>query len=149
MIKIEDLKKIREMTGVSVDAIKKALEEADGKIEQALKFLKERGAAVAAKKFHRQTEEGLISSYIHANGTIGVLVKIMCETDFVARNDEFKKLGHEMAMHIAAMSPASIEELLSQPYVRNQDITIDALIKDYIGKLGENIRVGEFSRFEI
>lgn len=149
MANIEDLKKIREMTGVSIDAIKKALEEADGKIEQALKFLKERGMAVAAKKSQRQTGEGLISSYIHANGKIGVLVEIFCETDFVARNDEFKNLGHELAMHIAAMSPDSVEELLAQPYVRDGDITIDTLINNFIGKLGENIRVGEFCRFEI
>ncbi len=149
MVKIEDLKKIREMTGVSIDAIKKALEEADGKIEQALKFLKERGVAVAAKKSDRQTGEGLIFSYIHANGKIGVIVTILCETDFVARNEEFKNLGHELAMHIAATSPTSVEELLAQPYVRDEVITIDALIKDYIGKLGENIRIGEFCRFEI
>lgn len=149
MVKIEDLKKIREMTGVSIDAIKKALEEADGKIEIALKFLKERGAAVAAQKSERQTGEGLIFSYIHGSGKIGVMVKLFCETDFVARNDEFKNLGHELTLHIAAASPASVEELLAQPYVRDEDITIDALVKDHIGKLGENIRVGEFCRFEI
>lgn len=149
MVKIEDLKKIREMTGVSVDAIKKALEEADGKIEIALKFLKERGAAVAAQKSERQTGEGLIFSYIHGSGKIGVMVKLFCETDFVARNDEFKNLGHELTLHIAATSPASVEELLAQPYVRDEDITIDALVKNHIGKLGENIRVGEFCRFEI
>ena len=149
MVKIEDLKKIREMTGISVDAIKKALEQADGKVEQALKFLKERGVSVAAKKSQRQTGEGLVFSYIHGSGKIGVMVKLFCETDFVARNDKFKNLGHELALHIAATSPASIEELLCQPYVRNEDITIDALVKDHIGKLGENIRIGEFCRFEI
>lgn len=149
MANIEDLKKIREMTGVSIDAIKKALEEADGKIEYALKFLKERGMAVAAKKAGRQTEEGLVFSYIHANGKIGVLVKVLCETDFVARNEEFKNLGHELAMHIAATSPASADELLGQPYVRDEAITVDNLIKGYISKLGENIRISEFCRFEI
>ena len=149
MVKVEDLKKIREMTGVSVDAINKALEKADGKIEQALQFLKERGVSVAAKKSQRQTGEGLVFSYIHGNGKIGVMIKLFCETDFVARNEEFKNLGHELAMHIAAASPISVEELLDQPYVRDEDITIDALVKDHIGKLGENIRVGEFCRFEI
>jgi len=149
MVKIEDLKKIREITGVSIDAIRKALEEADGKIEKALELLKERGALVAAKKASRHTGEGIISSYIHANGKVGVMVKILCETDFVARTEQFKELGHEIAMHIAAMNSASVEELIAQPYVRNQDQTIDQLIKDYISKLGENIQIGEFCRFEI
>lgn len=148
-VNIEDLKKVREMTGVSVDAIKKALEEADGKIEQALELLKKRGIAVAAKKALRQTSEGIIASYIHATGKIGVLVKVLCETDFVARNEQFRQLGHELAMHIAAANPQSAEELLVQPYIRNQDITVEDMVKDYIGKLGENIQIGEFCRFEI
>ncbi|OGD30841.1 elongation factor Ts [Candidatus Azambacteria bacterium RIFCSPHIGHO2_01_FULL_44_55] len=148
-ININDLKKIREMTGVSVDAIKMALEEADGKIEQALELLKKRGVAVAAKKALRQTGEGVIASYIHATGKIGVLVKVLCETDFVVRNEQFKQLGHELAMHIAAANPQSIKELLSQPYIRNQDITVEDVVNDYIGKLGENIQIGEFCRFEI
>ena len=149
MVKINDLKKIREMTGVSIDAIRKALEDADGKIEKALEFLKERGAAVAAKKAGRKTGEGLITAYVHNHGKIGVIIKLLCETDFVARNEQFIKLGHELAMHIAAMNPASTKELLGQPYIRDEDITIDSLIKDYISKLGENIRIGEFYRLEI
>lgn len=149
MVKIEDLKKIRETTGVSIDAIRKALEEADGEIEKALGLLKERGALIAAKKASRQTGEGIVSSYIHANGKVGVMVELLCETDFVARTEQFKELGHEIAMHIAAMNPADAEELIVQPYVRNQSQTIDQLIKDYISKLGENIQIGEFCRFEI
>ncbi len=149
MVKIDDLKKIREITGASVDTIRKALEETDGGVEQAMALIRSRGEAIAAKKSGRQTGEGIISSYIHANGKVGVLVKILCETDFVARTEQFKKLGHELAMHIAAMSPENIEELLSQEYVRNQKITIDAFIKDYIAQLGENIKIGEFCRFEI
>lgn len=149
MVKIEDLKKIRKITGVSIDAIRKALEEADGEIEKALELLKERGTLIAAKKASRQTGEGIVSSYIHANGKVGVLVKLLCETDFVARTEQFKELGHEIAMHIAAMNPANVEELIAQPYVRNQDQIIDQLIKDYISKLGENIQIGEFCRFEI
>lgn len=149
MAKIDDLKKIRATTGASVDAIRKALEEADGEVERALKLLKDRGALVAAKKAGRQTGEGIISCYIHANSKVGVMVKLLCETDFVARTEQFKKLGHELAMHIAAMEPASVEDLLSQAYIRDQDTTIDALVKDYIAKLGENIRISEFCRFEI
>ena len=149
MAKIDDLKKIRNMTGASVDAIRKALEEADGEIERALELLKDRGAMVAAKKASRQTGEGIISYYVHANSRVGVLVKLLCETDFVARTEQFKELGHELAMHIAAMDPINIEDLLSQVYIRDQNMTIDALIKNYIAKLGENIKIGEFCRFEI
>lgn len=149
MVKIDDLKKIRDMTGAPVDAIRKTLEEADGEIERALELLKDRGAMVAAKKAHRQTGEGIISYYVHANSKVGVLVKLLCETDFVARTEQFKELGHELAMHIAAMDPINTENLLSQTYIRDQDMTIDALIKDYIVKLGENIKIGEFCRFEI
>ncbi len=149
MAKIDDLKKIRNMTGVSVDAIRKALEEADGEIERALVLLKNRGETMAAKKASRQTGEGIVSCYIHANNKVGVMVKVLCETDFVARTEQFKKLGHELAMHIAAMEPATVEDLFSQAYIRDQDITIDALVKDHIAKLGENIRIGEFCRFEI
>ncbi len=149
MAKIDDLKKIRNITGASVDAIRKALEEADGEIERALELLKDRGAMVATKKASRQTGEGIISYYVHANSRVGVLVKLLCETDFVVRTEQFKELGHELAMHIAAMNPISINDLLSQTYIRDQDMTIDALIKDYIAKLGENIKIGEFCRFEI
>ena len=149
MVKIEDLKKIREITSASVDAIKHALEEADGKIDNALEILKKNGAVMAAKKSERTTGEGIVAYYIHEGGKIGVMVKLLCETDFVARNEQFKKLGHELAMHIAAMNPATVDELLGQPYVRDEGFTVDALIKDYIAKLGENIRIGEFCRFEI
>ena len=137
------------MTGASVDAIRKALEEADGEIEKALELLKNRGAITAAKKAGRQTGEGIISYYVHANSRVGVLVKLLCETDFVARTEQFRELGHELSMHIAAMDPINVENLLSQTYIRDQDMTIDALIKDYIAKLGENIKIGEFCRFEI
>src|SRR3990167_9600099 len=144
MLNINDIKKIREITGISVEAVRKALENAGGKIEEALEVLKKRGIEVAAKKFERETGEGLIFSYIHSNGKIGILLKLLCETDFVARNEQFKELGHELAMHIAAMDPKDTKELLTQPYVRDQDLTVDALVKNYIAKLGENIRISEF-----
>ena len=137
------------MTGASIDAIHKALEEADGEVKRALELLKARGALVAAKKADRQTGDGMIAHYIHANGKVGTLVKLLCETDFVARTEQFQKLGHELAMHVAAMSPESIEELLTQQYVRDPSQTIDELIKNGIATLGENIRVSEFCRFEI
>ncbi len=148
-LNINDIKKIREITGISVEAVREALQNAGGKIEDALDLLKKRGVAVAAKKSGRETGEGLVFSYIHSNGKIGVLLKLLCETDFVARNEQFNKLGHELTMHIAAMNPEDTEELLSQPYVRDQDTTVDALVKSYIVKLGENIRVSEFCRFSL
>lgn len=146
---IGDIKKIREMTGISFDSVRQALEDADGKIELALEMLKKKGVEASAKKSGRETGEGLVFSYIHSNGKIGVLLKLLCETDFVAKNEQFKELGHELTMHIAAMNPQNVEELLDQLYIRDQDLTIDAFIKNYIAKMGENIKIGEFSRFEI
>ena len=146
---IDDIKKIREMTGISFDLVHKALIEADGKIETALEILKKSGVEASAKKSKRETGEGLIFSYIHSNGKIGVLLKLLCETDFVARNEEFKELGHELAMHIAATNPKNIEDLLTENYIRDQNITVDSFIKNYITKTGENIRVSEFSRFYV
>lgn len=148
-LNISDIKKIREITGISVEAVREALESAGGKVEEALEMLKKRGIAVAKKKSERETNEGLVFSYIHSNGKIGVLLKLLCETDFVARNEQFKELGHELSMHIAAMNPESVEELLTQPYVRDQDTIVDALVKNYIAKLGENIRISEFCRFSL
>ena len=148
-LNIDDIKKIREITGISLDSVRQALEDADGKIELAIQMLKKKGIEASAKKSGRETGEGFVFSYIHSNGKIGVLLKLLCETDFVARNEQFKELGHELTMHIAAMNPKNIEELLDQPYIRDQDLTIDAFIKNYIAKLGENIRISEFCRFEI
>lgn len=149
MLNINDIKKIRDITGISIDAIRQALLKADGKIEDALNLLKKSGEAVAVKKSERETGEGNIFSYVHSTEKIGVLLKLLCETDFVARNDQFKSLGHELTMHIAAMDPQNSEELLAQSYVRDQDITIGDLIKNHIAKLGENIRVGEFYRLSL
>lgn len=148
-LNINDIKKVREITGISFESVCQALEEADGKIELALEMLKKKGVEASAKKSGRETGEGLIFSYIHSNGKIGVLLKLLCETDFVARNEQFKELGHELAMHIAASSPQNIEELLLQSYIRDQNLTIGDFIKNYIAKLRENIKIGEFYRFEI
>lgn len=148
-ISVSDIKKVREITGISIDAVHKALLEADGKIEEALEILKKQGIEVAAKKSERKTGEGFIFSYVHATGKIGVLLKLFCETDFVARNEQFKELGHELSMHIAATNPHNTGDLLAQSYIRDQNITIDDLIKNYIAKFGENISIGEFYRLEM
>ncbi len=146
---IEIIKELRDTTGLPFKDIKKALEEAGGDRLRAIEVLKARGVEVAEKKSSRSTQQGIIESYIHANKKIGVLVSLLCETDFVALNPLFSQLAHEIAMHVAAMNPADVEELLVQPFVKDQDITVQQLITQYIAKLGENIKVGSFSRTQI
>ncbi len=148
-IDIELLKKIREETSASIADCRKALEESNNDYKKALELLKKRGAEIAEKKADRQTSEGLIESYVHGNGKIGVIVAVLCETDFVARTDDFKKLAHEIAMQISAMNPKDVKTLLKQEYIRDNSVTIEELIKQTIGKLGENIQVREFSRIEL
>lgn len=143
------LKKLREETSASVSDCRRALEESNGSYEKALEWLKKRAAEKAEKKADRETGEGLVEPYIHQNGKIGVLVEILCETDFVARTDDFKKLAHEVAMQIAAMNPKDVEDLLAQPFIKDPGMTIQELVKQTIGKLGENITVKKFARLEI
>lgn len=128
---------------------KKALEEANGEEAKAREFLSKRGAELAEKKAERKTNSGLVESYIHANQKIGALLELYCETDFVARNENFKVLAHEICLQIAAVGAQTPEELLSQPYLKNPEKTIKDLINDTVGKLGENIKIGKFTRFEI
>ncbi len=148
-IDIGQIKKLREETQVSIADCRSALEEAKGNYEKAIAILKKKGVERAEKKANRETASGLVESYIHQNGKVGVLVKVLCETDFVARTDDFKHLVHEIAMQIAAMSPKNVEALLKQEYIRDGSVTIEELVKQTIGKLGENIRIQDFSRFEI
>jgi elongation factor Ts len=188
------VKKLREMTGAGMLDCKKALEETNGNLEEAVELLRKKGIAKAAKKAGRETKEGLIHSYIHAGGRVGVLLELNCETDFVARNELFKELANELALQIAAMKPkwvkredvpqeiiakegeiareAAIAEgkpehiaekiaegklnkffqencLLEQKYIKDESKTIEELVKEYIAKIGENIQVGRFCRFEI
>ena len=104
---------------------------------------------MAEKKASREVKEGVVASYIHATKKLGSMVEILCETDFVARNSDFQELAKEIAMHIAAMKPADISNLLDQPYVKNQDMTIKDLVNSYVAKLGENIQIGRFEIFQI
>ena len=194
MITAQEVKNLRDRTGASMMGCKKALEESSGDVEKAMKILQKSGSKIADKKCGRDTAEGCIGSYIHSNGKIGVLVEVNCETDFVAKGDEFTELTHDLAMHIAASSPkyvsydeidsADIESkkkesteevkkenkpqeilekivegkvkkyfneicLLSQPFVKNTDITVEELITEKIAKMGENIKVKKFIRFEM
>ncbi len=194
MSQIELIKKLRSATGAGMMDVKKALEDAGWDEEKAVQLLRERGAMKAAKKAGREAKEGLITSYIHHNQRLGVLLEINCETDFVARNEEFQKLAKDIAMHIAMAAPryvskeeipaeelerereiyraAAINEgkpeqiadkiaegrlkkyvqevvLLEQPFVKDDKITVGELIQQAIAKIGENIQVRRFCRFEL
>jgi len=193
-MEINVIKELREISGASVMECKNALEEAGGDLSRALEILKRKGQSIAAKKSERETKAGIIESYLHGNGRIGVLVELRCETDFVAKNPLFKEVAHELALQIAALAPLYISEndipeqvlkeekeiyreelkssgkpqkiidqivegkmkkrfseicLIHQPSIKNQDETVNDLIKAYIAKLGENIKIQRFVRFEI
>jgi len=188
------IKKIREKTGAGVLDAKKALDESEGDEEKAVEILRKKGYDKAFKKASREAKEGIVVSYIHSNKKIGSLVKLYCETDFVARNSEFQELGKDIAMQVAAMNPLVIKPedisqeiiekeksiwiaqlkqegktdeliekilvgkekkfreenaLLTQPFVKNPDSTIEGLITEKISKTGENIQLGEFVRLEL
>jgi len=169
------VKELRDRTGAGIMDCKRALVESDGNIEKAAEILRQQGIAKAGKKAGRAARQGLIETYIHAGGRIGALVEINCETDFVARTDDFKALARELAMQVAAMNPryissdeipdaereAGIREfgsdkkyfesatLLSQAYIREPRRSMDDLVKDAIAKLGENIVVRRMARFEV
>lgn len=146
---IEIIKELREETGLSFGEIKKALTEAGGDKAKAAELLKSLGASMAAKKSGRSANEGVVESYIHTTHKKGSMVQLMCETDFVAKNDEFRTLAKDLAMHILAMKPTNAEELLAQPFVKDPNITVQDLVHQAVAKLGENIQVGDFVVFEI
>ncbi len=148
-IDLQQLKKLREETSASISDCRTALDESKGDYKIALAWLKKRGLEKAEKKSDRDTSQGIVESYIHQGGKVGVLVVLLCETDFVAKTDEFKNLAREIGMQIAAMDPESLEELLKQEYIRDTSLTMEALIKSVIGKLGENITLREFKRFQV
>ena len=127
---------------------KKALQDADGDFDKAKILIGERGVIKAQKKADREATAGLVESYVH-NGRVGVLLEINCETDFVARTDQFKELARNVAMQISAMNPEGSAELLAQPYIKDPNTTVDGLIKGAIAKLGENIKLGRFVRYEL
>jgi elongation factor Ts len=141
-----------------------ALLEVKGDVEKALQILKERGLLKAQKRADRVTTQGLVEAYIHTGGRIGALIEVNCESDFVARTDEFKALAHELAMQVAALAPQFITEeeipeganvepqvacLLLQPYIRDPGKTVRDVIIETIARVGENIRVRRFARFEL
>jgi len=146
---LEQIKKLRTQTGVSVMICKKALEEAGGDMVKALEILRREGVKVAGKKADRALKAGIIDSYIHNNKQIGVLLEARSETDFVARNEEFQSFVHNLAMHIAASDPADVSDLLNQPYIKNPEITVGDYLKEMVQKFGENLEISRFVRYNI
>jgi elongation factor Ts len=163
-LSIEAIKELRNRTNAGIADCNKALLEAGGDIEKAVEFLKQRGAAIAEKKKDTIATEGVIEAYIHHTKRVGALVELNCETDFVARTDEFKKLARDLAMQIAATSPQFISSkemppeavadpqmvcLLSQPSIKEPNKTVQEIITETIAKVGENIKVRRFARLEL
>ena len=148
-VTMEQIKKLRGETQAGVMEAKQALEESGGKMQQAKAWLVKRGLDKAAKKADRETSEGLVEAYVHTNGKVAALVKLTCETDFVARTEEFKTLARELTMQVASMDPKDVDELLNQGYIRDTGKKVEALIKETIAKVGENIKVTEIKRLAI
>ncbi|MEK6776232.1 MAG: translation elongation factor Ts [bacterium] len=193
-ISADQVKELRTRTGAGIMDCKKALAESKGDLEGAIDYLRKKGLSAAAKKSGRVTSEGLVSSYIHAGGKIGVMVEVNCETDFVARNEEFQRLVRDVAMHIAAARPSCLQRedvpqdilnrerdifreqalgsgkpekivdkiiegrlekyfgevcLMEQPFVKDTDITVKDLINQSIARIGENILIRRFARYEL
>lgn len=146
---IEKIKQLRDQTQAPVQDCKEALQECGGDIDEAKEILKKRGLETAAQKKERTTKAGVVGVYEHTNKKIAALVQVFCETDFVARNKEFQKLADQLAMQVAGLDPEHKEDLLSRPYIKDESITTEELIKQNISKLGENIELGEFVRLEI
>jgi elongation factor Ts len=162
-ITTEDIRRLREATGAGVMECKRALTEAQGDFDRAQQLLKAQGAAIAQKKADRVAAQGLVESYIHGGGRIGVLLEINCETDFVARSDDFRQLARDIAMQIAAMDPKRVgndgengdsasdpqEVLLTQAYIRDPSVTVQDRINETVSRVRERIVVRRFARFEL
>lgn len=146
---MKDIKTLREQTGAGVMDAKKALEESNGDMKKAAAWIMEKGIQRAEKKADREAKQGIVASYVHMGGKIAALVELNCETDFVARTDDFINLGRELGMQVASMNPSSVEELLNQPYIRDAKMLIKDFVKSTAGKLGENVVVTRIVRFQV
>ncbi len=163
-VSVESIKELRERTSAGIMDCKRALQESNGDLAQAEELLRAQGIASAAKRASRATNQGVVESYIHSGGRIGALVEVNCETDFVARTDDFKGLAHDLAMQVAAMSPLYIDDddipdgeevdpqqacMMQQPFIKDPSRTVQDLVNEMVGKLGENVRVRRFTRFSL
>ena len=150
IVKIDpkDVQRLREATGAGVMDCKRALEQARNDLERAKAILREQGLDRAKEKAGRAATQGVIAAYVHA-GKQGALVELNTETDFVARNEEFRKLAHEIAMQVAGMGTETVDELLDQPYIRDQSKTIRELVAEVGAKTRENVQIGRIAFFKI
>ena len=163
-INIDTIKALRGLTSAGIMDCKSALEESDGDLAKAEEILRSKGIASAIKKSTRETNQGLVESYIHSGGRIGAIVEANCETDFVARTDDFKALAHNLAMQVAAMAPKYVDVsdipdgdqenaeevcLLQQPFIKDPSLSVQDLVREAAGKLGENVQVRRFTRFAL
>lgn len=163
-ISVESVKTLRERTGAGVLECKRVLEEVGGDLERAEELLRERGLAKAARRASRETREGFIDAYVHNGNRIGALVEVNCESDFVARTQEFRELVHNLAMQVAAMAPRYVDTdqvpdneerpaeevcLMEQPFIKDPSRTVREVVQETIARVGENIRVRQFSRFAL
>ncbi|MCX6817142.1 MAG: translation elongation factor Ts [Candidatus Beckwithbacteria bacterium] len=148
-IKANQIKKIREETGAGVMEIKGALEEAKGSETKAKEILAKKGLEKVAKRADKDTKEGQIYAYVHSGGRVAAMVKILCETDFVSRSEEFQKLTKELTMQVASMDPKDIKDLLKQPYIRDAKKTVADLVNEMAAKCKERITVKEIARMSL
>jgi len=146
---IELVKKIRNETGLGIMEIKAALEEASGDEKKAKDILKAKGLKKAETKTERETHQGRVATYTHSTGKIGVMVELLCETDFVAKHEDFMELTKDICLQIAAMDPKDVDELLKQEFIKDTSMTIEEKIKGLVVKFGENMKLNRFARFEI
>lgn len=149
MVTADQIKGLREKTGAGIADIKRALEESAGDMNKAVILIEQRLGSSAGKRAGREARAGVIDAYIHSNGRIGALVELFCETDFVARNQQFRELAHDLSMQAAAMEPADESKFLGQPFIKDQSKSVRELIDEAAGKFGENIKIGRFVRFEL
>lgn len=163
-ISAQTIKELREKTGAGVIDCKNALQEASGDMEKACSILIQRGIKIAEKKTDRVVGSGLVETYVHMGGKIGVMLEVNCETDFVARTDEFKNLAHDLALQVAAMAPSFVTKeelpadstedpkavcLLQQAFIKDPSKTIQDIVTEAVAKVGENIKVRRFTRFQL
>ncbi len=148
MVNINQIKQLREQTGLSISECKNALGEAKGDFEKAKEILKEWGKKFSVERKQRETGQGVVESYIHSGKRIGVMIDLRCETDFVAKSDDFQKLAHELCLQLAAVLPEEIP-LLEQKWIKDEAKTIKDLLNESIAKFGENIVLKNFVRYEI
>jgi len=163
-VSVELVRALRDQTGAGIMECKEALEKSGGDLEKAIGALREKGLAGVAKRVGRDTTEGVIETYLHTGGRVGAMVELGCETDFVARTEEFQKLAHDIAMQVAAMGPEYVDKddikegdtrppaqtcLMLQPYIKNSSSSVGEMIKELAAKVGENVRVVRFTRLAV